>query len=122
MMASADSPSLSDVLEVISSKPPAGEVVNIYLWGSRVYGTASPSSDWDYNGTILPKYSSPIYISHFFIVILVFLLPRKGSTIFSRVTSLSLSLFTRPMHMDLCQNSFKVFICPTTKQDILPIL
>jgi predicted nucleotidyltransferase len=22
-------------------------VLNVYLWGSRVYGTATPESDWD---------------------------------------------------------------------------
>eukprot|EP01126_Amoeba_proteus_P060621 TRINITY_DN8039_c0_g1_i3.p1 TRINITY_DN8039_c0_g1~~TRINITY_DN8039_c0_g1_i3.p1 ORF type:complete len:106 (-),score=18.67 TRINITY_DN8039_c0_g1_i3:269-586(-) len=43
-------PTLVDVLNVISRSFPhlVHHVLNVYSWGSRVYGTFNDNSDWDY--------------------------------------------------------------------------
>lgn len=46
-------PTLNEVLDSELRKAVKGaQVLNVYLWGSRVYGTASSTSDWDYNGEL----------------------------------------------------------------------
>ncbi len=33
-----------------------GDILNLYLVGSRVYGTASPDADWDLVGVVKPTF------------------------------------------------------------------
>lgn len=34
-------------------------ILNVYLWGSRVYGTATPTSDWDFIAVVKDQPKAP---------------------------------------------------------------